>query len=86
MKFAHEIPHKPSIKITTILAIAPAGELMEFTSMVQAKEVERQAKLQRLGFAHLIRIDEIESDLAQATRCTSIASARLRQNGRKCLT
>ena len=29
--------------------------------MVQAKEVERQAKLQRLGFAHLIRIDETKA-------------------------
>ena len=26
--------------------------------MVEVKEAERQAKLQRLGFAHLLRVDE----------------------------
>jgi len=31
---------------------------MEFHSVVEAKEAERQSKLQRLGFAHLIRVDE----------------------------
>ena len=31
---------------------------MEFHSIVEVKEAERQAKLQRLGFAHLLRVDE----------------------------
>jgi hypothetical protein len=34
---------------------------MEFHSVVEVKEAERQAKLQRLGFAHLIRIDETKA-------------------------
>jgi hypothetical protein len=34
---------------------------MEFHSVVEVKEAERQAKLQRLGFVHLIRIDETKA-------------------------
>ena len=34
---------------------------MEFHSVVEVKEAERQSKLQRLGFAHLWRVDETKA-------------------------
>jgi hypothetical protein len=34
---------------------------MEHHSVVEVKEAERQSKLQRLGFAHMIRIDETKA-------------------------
>jgi hypothetical protein len=34
---------------------------MEFHSVVEVKEAERRSKLQRLGFASLIRIDETKA-------------------------
>jgi hypothetical protein len=34
---------------------------MEHHSVVEVKEAERQSKLQRLGFAHMVRIDETKA-------------------------
>lgn len=34
---------------------------MEFRSIPEVREAERQSKLQRLGFAHMIRIDEAKA-------------------------
>ena len=53
---------------------------MEFHSVVEVKEAERQAKLQRLGFAHLIRVDESKvaspKDLMLLHRVRAVAVER----------
>ena len=53
---------------------------MELHSVVEVKEAERQAKLQRLGFAHLIRVDETKvtspKDLMLLHRVRAAAAER----------
>ena len=53
---------------------------MEHHSVVEVKEAERQSKLQRLGFAHLIRVDETKvtspKDLMLLHRVRAVAAGR----------
>ena len=53
---------------------------MEFHSIVEVKEAERQSKLQRLGFTHLLRVDESKvtspKDLTLLHRVRAAAAER----------
>ena len=53
---------------------------MEHHSVVEVKEAERQSKLQRLGFAHMIRVDETKvtspKDLMLLHRVRAAAAER----------